>query len=400
MRIVCIAPYMPYVGIPHAGGEFFRRHVELLSRDHHVTVICPRTPDNESAMGAGVSAPYRRLLAAPRFRFPLVGSRFTHRVLARLVPFLAVRSLARALLTDERCLSELRKADRIEFQWFFAVTMASYVRRTLPGKPVIGVFHDVVSQGYARTLTSPTVAPVQRLGALLQLLISIPMEQRAMRTLDIAVVLSEKDRDLLVARGGTARIVVVSPPLDDDDMPAEPRAEAPSVPDVVFVGALWRSENEDAALWLLRDIWPWVRSAVPGARLTIAGAGPSEAVLRVVADRDDVQVTGYVPSLTPYYERASVVVAPLRLGAGVKLKTIVAMLWGLPVVATSVGAEGVDGRDVFVAVVDEGRRLARALIEVLQKPAAVSDVRMRAYRWAHDTYSTEQYRRTLELIYA
>jgi glycosyltransferase involved in cell wall biosynthesis len=236
--------------------------------------------------------------------------------------------------------------------------------------------------------------------ALAQVLLAIPLERRVMRVLDKAVVLSDKDHALLSRRGRGARIVVVSPPLDDADMPSAPRIEPPGAAEVLFVGALGRIENEDAAQWLLSDIWPHVLKAVPSARLTIAGAEPSEALKRVAKRYENVELTDYVKSLSPYYERASVVVAPMRLGAGVKLKSVVAMLWGLPVVATRVGAEGVTGPRVFIAVEDRSERFAEAVINVLNDPASAHDVCERAYRWSHGTYSTEEYLRSLDRMYS
>jgi glycosyltransferase involved in cell wall biosynthesis len=204
----------------------------------------------------------------------------------------------------------------------------------------------------------------------------------------------------LSRRGGNAEIVVVSPPLEDDDMPAGPRLGPTKEPEVLFVGALGRIENEDAAQWLLSEIWPRVLREVPSARLTIAGAEPSCAVKRAAERQGHVQLTDYVKSLSPYYERATVVVAPMRLGAGVKLKSVVAMLWGLPVVATPVAAEGVTGPRVFFAVEEGSARFAKAVVDVLTDPTAARDVRARAYAWSHGTYSTERYLCSLDRIYS
>jgi glycosyltransferase involved in cell wall biosynthesis len=170
-------------------------------------------------------------------------------------------------------------------------------------------------------------------------------------------------------------------------------------PEVLFVGALWRSENEDAALWLLREIWPRVQARVPGARLTIAGADPTEALRRAADRAEGVEVTGRVESLAPYYLRASVAVAPMRFGAGVKLKAVTAMLWGVPVVATSVGAEGVGGPEVFVAVEDDAAALATAITRALTDPEPALEVAAQAHTFAHALYSSTAYRRGLENLY-
>jgi glycosyltransferase involved in cell wall biosynthesis len=398
VRIVSIAPYMPFPGIPHAGGEFYRRHAELVSQQHELLVIAPGNAENEAALAQDDAAPYQRLLVRPEVPRGSLRSVY-YFLVSRVVPFLAVKPLWKTLTADPDVLRALRQADRIEFQWFNALALAPRLRRMLPRTHQVGVFHDVVSQGQRRMFRTPGVAPRWRLVALAQLILAVPLERRLLRVLDTAVVVSDKDRALLERRGGRARIVVVSPPLDDEDMPSAPETGQVGPPEVLFVGALDRLENQDAARWLLELIWPKVLAELPDARLTIAGTEPSRSLLRAAESVENVQLTGYVDSLSPYYQRASVVVAPMRLGAGVKLKSVVAMLWGLPVVATSVAAEGVTGPQVFYSVEDDSTDFASAVAAVLKDPSSADDVRARAFAWSHETYSTAQYRRSLEHLY-
>jgi len=115
--------------------------------------------------------------------------------------------------------------------------------------------------------------------------------------------------------------------------------------------------------------------------------------------RPEVELTGYVESLSPYYRRATVVVAPMRLGAGVKVKSAIAMLWGLPVVATSVAAEGVAEHEQFFAVEDDAAAIADALVAVLRNPGSAARVRAQAFAWAHEAYSATAYLRSLDVVY-
>ncbi len=399
MRIVSIAPYMPYPGIPHAGGDLYRRHTELVASVHDLVVICPATADNEFAVQRDPRAPFRRLLIVRSPRSESLWRSLVGVVLARVAPFLVLRSYRHGLSANEEALAALRAADRVELQWFDAVLLAGYLKRVVPHATLVGVFHDVISQAQGRMLRTRQHPVKRKVLALVQAVLTIPLERRAMRLLDVAAVLSDKDRTLLARRGGSARIDVLEPPLEDEEMPDEPRRDRRGQ-EVLFVGALWRIENEDAALWLVRDIWPLVRSALPGARLTLAGAAPTGAILEEVSGRDGVRITGQVPSLAPYYERAAVVAAPMRLGAGVKLKSVVAMLWGIPVVATSVAAEGIDGPDVFAAVADDRDDFAQALIRVLTCPRDADEAALRAYEWSHRVYSRHRYGGLLERLYA
>lgn len=386
---------MPYEGIPHAGGDLYRRHLGILSTLHRVTVICPWTPANERAMSMPAPGFYRRVLLPPGGRRP--GR--ARALLSRALPFLMTRPLIRALLEDEVAGEAMRRADRIELQWFEAIALAPRLRRRFPDKALVGVFHDVVSQGHRRRLLGPEVPFPHRMLALIRLIASVPVERRVVAALRTAIVLSAKDAALLARRGAGDRVVVLPPPLDDDDMPRVPRNVAPSAPEVLFVGALWRSENEDAALWLLREIWPRVRAEVPQARLVVAGADPTGPVRRAVESSESVMLTGHVDSLSAFYRRASVAVAPMRFGAGVKLKVVVAMLWGVPVVATSVGAEGVEGRAAFLAVEDAAPAFATAVARALMDPDRALARAADAHTWSRTLYSTSAYRSGLHHLY-
>jgi glycosyltransferase involved in cell wall biosynthesis len=113
--------------------------------------------------------------------------------------------------------------------------------------------------------------------------------------------------------------------------------------DLVFYGAFWSvgSPNEDAALYLARRIMPLIAAVDPAIRLVIVGADPTPAVLALDGTLDgSIVVRGYVSNPADVLRRARVLIAPLRIGAGIKLRLIDAMAAGLPFVTTAVGAEG------------------------------------------------------------
>jgi polysaccharide biosynthesis protein PslH len=187
------------------------------------------------------------------------------------------------------------------------------------------------------------------------------MERRTIGRFDHVVVVSEKERDRLPPG---ARSVLVCP------NGREPSAVLPeaSEPTVAFVATMGWAPNVDAAVWLARDIWPTVRARVPRARLLLVGKDPAPAVL-ALAD-ETIEVTGTVEDVRPYLAQARVLVAPLRAGGGTRLKIMEALDVGRPLVATSVGCEGMEdliGRGVVVA--DTASALAEAIADLLLDPA-------------------------------
>ena len=145
---------------------------------------------------------------------------------------------------------------------------------------------------------------------------------------------------------------------------------------VLMLGGLHWPPNADAARWFARDIWPQVRACVPDAQLFIVGARPPEDV-RTLGDFAGIErpeqagnapivVTGYVKDAEPFIRASAALMVALRSGGGMRVKIVEALQWGLPVVSTTIGCEGIDvtpGQDMLVA--DNPVDLAAALVNVL-----------------------------------
>jgi polysaccharide biosynthesis protein PslH len=109
----------------------------------------------------------------------------------------------------------------------------------------------------------------------------------------------------------------------------------------VFVGLMRYHANVDGAVWFAHEIWPAIRNRFPGKILTIVGANPAPEVL-ALSTQPQIEVTGTVPDVKPYYADAFAAIVPLRVGGGTRLKILEAMAAGVPVVSTAIGAEGLD----------------------------------------------------------
>jgi glycosyltransferase involved in cell wall biosynthesis len=141
---------------------------------------------------------------------------------------------------------------------------------------------------------------------------------------------------------------------------------APAGQEIVFVAGFGHPPNEDAAVWFVREIFPLVRDAVPGASLRIIGSNPSAGVRGLGGDGVEVFADVSDAELAAAYERARVAVVPLRCGAGVKLKVVEALRAGVPLVTTSVGAQGLAGLASEVAVEDDAALFAGAVVALLR----------------------------------
>ena len=149
------------------------------------------------------------------------------------------------------------------------------------------------------------------------------------------VFISERDREAVMGSRRGARIIPNGVDLEYWHRERDERQDRC----LVFTGVLDYPPNADAALYLVERVLPEIRRAVPHVELVVAGRNPLPALVRA-ARRLDVTVTGYVPDLRPYLERATLYVAPLRFASGMQNKLLEAMAMELPVVTTAIAADG------------------------------------------------------------
>jgi glycosyltransferase involved in cell wall biosynthesis len=184
------------------------------------------------------------------------------------------------------------------------------------------------------------------------------------RSADFTFVVSESDRGIVEKEASDAKVVVVSNIHADRSETVEPGGRDA----MCFIGTYGHPPNLDAARFLLDDIMPLVRVELPGARLYLIGPDPPPE-LHARAE-NGVEVTGHVPDLAPLLARCRLSVAPLRFGAGVKGKLNTSMSFGVPVVATSLAAEGmhlVNGHDVLLG--EDPKSLASAIVRLFRDDA-------------------------------
>lgn len=138
---------------------------------------------------------------------------------------------------------------------------------------------------------------------------------------------------------------------------------------VTFLGGLHWPPNAAGIVWFAREVWPQVLQQAPEARLTVIGKAPPQALLSQNKNIPNLDVTGYVEDPEPLLAETAVFIVPLHAGGGMRVKIIDAWSWGLPIVSTTVGAEGIlyeDGEDLLIA---DGRdAFAQAVVRVLTQP--------------------------------
>jgi polysaccharide biosynthesis protein PslH len=190
-------------------------------------------------------------------------------------------------------------------------------------------------------------------------------EPEQVRRFHHVVAVSETDRQAMSAMVDSAHISVVPTGVDLSKYQYDPEAR-PSAALVVFTGSMdWRP-NIDGVEFFCNEIWPLVLAQVPAARFRIVGRDPDPRVKKLASA--SVEVTGTVPSIVEHLREAAVVVVPLRIGGGTRIKIYEGMAMGKATVSTTVGAEGLDvqhGRDILLE--DTPAAFAAAILQLLRE---------------------------------
>jgi glycosyltransferase involved in cell wall biosynthesis len=189
-------------------------------------------------------------------------------------------------------------------------------------------------------------------------------ERRMVGKFAHVLAVSDGDRERMSAWVDRSHITVV--PTGVDPQQFQPDTSIATLEGLVtFVGAMDWEPNVDAVEYFCVDIWPRIQTQVPGARFRIVGRNPGPRVRKFQAP--GIEVTGSVPSVLEHLRQSAVVVVPLRIAGGTRLKIYEAMAVGKALVSTSVGAEGLDvenGRDLMLA--DQPGAFADAVRSLLQ----------------------------------
>lgn len=192
------------------------------------------------------------------------------------------------------------------------------------------------------------------------------------RRFDHVVAVSLEDEETFRRDYGVQQVSNVPTGVDTDYF-RRSRTREPRPNSLVFTGSMDWLPNEDAITFFAREVLPLVRAQVPDVTVTVVGRNPPAHIRALAAETPGIRVTGSVPDVRPYLEEASAFIVPIRIGGGTRLKIYEAMAMELPVVSTTIGAEGLPLRPgVDAMIADEPAAFASAVVSVLRDPAQAS----------------------------
>ncbi len=262
----------------------------------------------------------------------------------------------------ERALSA-RAYDAVLFEfWNWAERGIGAVRRLQPWAKVV---IETVDIHFLREEASLALG----MGELASVEANKQAELAAYRGADALICISEDDAKGLEGRGELGRRFVIPHMAAPRD-----RVEASRGAEILFIGGFDHAPNADGLIWFVREAWPLVRASLPEARLVVVGSNPTAEVIGL-GGIAGIEVVGWVPDVTPHYDRAALLIGPIRFGAGVKIKVVESMARGLPVVTTTVGAQGLavaSGEHLLIA--DSPEEFAGRIVELVLEPGRAARI--------------------------
>ena len=380
MRILYLTQVLPYP--LDAGPKVRAYHVlQHLAAQHQVTLVAfvrssdsPESINHLRSICAAVhSAPMRRsrsadLLSAARSLFnaqPMTILRDERAEMYQLLDDLTARQPFDAIHADQLAMAQY----------------ALYAQRTLlrrnPGaKPLLTLdahnAYYLIPQRLAKVARNPLMKAFLWREARLM----TRYEGNVYQQFDHLLTVTDEDQQCIraILPSGNA-LQMTTLPICVDAAPA-PVERLPDAHGLLMLGGLHWPPNTDAARWFVNEIWPSVRRQAPEAQLFIVGQRPSDDVKAwgdflgisqpEQANGAPIVVTGYVADPSPFIRASAALLAPLRSGGGMRVKIVDAMNWGLPVISTTIGCEGIKvtpGHDILIA--DTPADFAQSALDIL-----------------------------------
>jgi glycosyltransferase involved in cell wall biosynthesis len=231
-------------------------------------------------------------------------------------------------------------------------------------------------------------------------------EMDMVRSYDAVLTVTVEDQDHLLALVPAAERPALAMKFATVPICVDPSIVAPIVPSsshpptILHLGTMFWPPNVNGVMWFAREVMPLVWAEVPEARFVVVGKNPPTEVQALAADLR-VEVAGYVADPQPYLMAADAFVVPLFSGGGMRVKILDAWLWGLPIVATPIGAEGIalrDGENILIA--GDAAAFAAATVRVLLDPGLNAALRANGRAWVEETYAWQVVYRQVDQVYA
>ena len=388
MKILLVTSDFPYAEIKHGGGELTFNLVKHLSRSHRLSLLAfireeekPFLPSVRRYFEEVKTVPARRGWLSRLKRLPLLLTR----------PYSVVATFAPELAFHLREMSFRRHYDLVQFEHFH---MGQYIHLLPDSVPKVLALQDVASPVLRQQVR--IASGWEKYYYYREWNLSRRREKLYAINSGNVFVMSRKDKRVVESWDVGVNIYVTPPLLSEYFFRIPEKEIRPGT--ILFLGAMHRPVNQDAATLLKKEILPRVAREYPAARCLVVGHNPPRLIKKMAAP--NFLVTGSVERIEPYLNQAAVLVAPLRVTGGIIVKILQAMAAGRPVI-TSRGANAGIGaeEETEILVADQPGDFSRKVVELLKNPDRARMIGRAARRFIERKYDPGTIEKELDRIY-
>jgi glycosyltransferase involved in cell wall biosynthesis len=386
-RVLFLTQVLPY---PLDSGAKIRAYYVLrhLAQRHEVTLVSFVRADDRPDAVAHLEAFCRAVYTVPMRRSLLRNARALLVAGLTRQPAIIVRDEIGQMRATLRDLVQKERFGAVHADQTSMVQYALYARVRARHRPKLVLDAHNALYRIPQRLAAREPNPVKRLAFRREARALARYEAQAYGQFDRVVFVADEDRAVFEERLSTvadAPFTTIPICVDPQEKALVERARSPRA--VTHLGTMFWPPNVEGVVWFAREVFPRVLAQVPGACFVVVGKDPPPEVCALPQQMRNVQVTGYVSDPVPYLAETAVFIVPLHAAGGMRVKIVDAWCWGLPVVSTTIGAEGIDvhdGEDILIA--DTPAAFARAVVRVLQGPTLGERLRERGRRWVEEQY--------------
>ncbi len=394
MKILMISPEHPYP-TDNGSKRRIRAVLEHFSAHHQVTLVSLReSPDGIPQMLPAVDKTWaeRSFTIQPRKKKQMVQSVMSPRPY-RQIKFWHPEMAAAVRQTMER--------EAYEVVWVHYLSSVRFLEgwwEKLDPKPLLVLDQHNLYSTFWESFIRRSGNPLIRWFGTLEKIKSQALQSRWFPRFDLIAAVSQQDLEdsRSYLSEGEADFHLAPNGVDLDYFSPRRDKSTNTKPGVIFTGSMDATMNQQAVFWFRNQVWETIKNQLPDCQYMIVGRNPSPSVIQLTKE-EDIMVTGTVPDVREYFDRADAAVIPIHLGGGTKLKILEALAMEVPVVSTTGGARGVAVQNgVHCWLADAPDQFAARVIEVLREPRQSREMARAGRQLVEERYSWNSILSSLE----
>ena len=392
MKILFITPYLPSETSGHAGAQLISRNISMLAKNHEITLASFIDSDESSMttdlISKGIDV---HTILYPRNQKSMIGkissgirnSVAMFNYLKGKEPFFFAKYKRKNM---ENLISRLVNENRFDLVQVEYNVMHHY-KKQIKNIPSVIVFHDISTKVHERGMINGDSTHKKSFE------IAKRLEPEIGNKFDTVITLTEEDKLYLANLGCETKIHVIPPQINVPNI--DKIAKTPN--SICFVGSYNREPNIQAVEILINEVFPKISCSVS---LNIVGKGLGRKIIQTIHNLEGVNYLGFVDDIDSFIASQMLMVAPIHMGAGLKMKITHSLACGTPVLTTPIGAEGINiGSENGLWIEESLEALSEKCLELMKNGQELEKAGLRGKEAVNRLFSPQRVKEKLKVLY-